>query len=123
FPDYLDNDSDNDGLSDRAERERYGTDPYSADTDGDGFSDTAEAATGHDPADPADGLAEDDFYVVLPYGGDPVFEELRFGTDILKADVFFMMDRTGSMTGEVSQLKSGLRSLVTRIATTIPDIG
>jgi hypothetical protein len=123
FPDYLDNDSDNDGLSDREERERYFTDPYSADSDGDGYTDTAEIATGHDPNDATDGLDPRDFYVVLPYMEDPEYRELDFGTDILKADVFFMMDRTGSMTGEVDQLRSGLRTLVTRIATTIPDIG
>ena len=123
FPDYLDNDSDGDGLSDREERETYFTDPYNPDSDGDGYTDTAEVVTSHDPLDPAEGLDERDFYVVLPYEGDPEYRELDFGTDILKADVFFMMDRTGSMSGEVAQLKSGLRTLVTRIATTIPDIG
>ena len=123
FPDYLDNDSDNDGLSDAEERDRYFTDPYSDDSDGDGFTDAGEIATGHDPRDAADGLEPDDFHVVLPYLEPPVFEELLFDTRIRKADVFFMMDRTGSMTGEASQLKSGLRTLVTRIAGSIPDVG
>jgi len=123
YPDYLDNDSDNDGLSDREETDIFFTDPYRDDTDGDGYSDAAEVATGHDPMNSADGLDPDDFYLVLPYGGPAESRELRFGTDIRKADVFFIMDRTGSMSGEVSELKTGLRTLVTRIATSIPDVG
>jgi len=123
FPDYLDNDSDNDGLSDREETETYFTDPLNDDSDGDGFSDTAEVATGHDPLDPADGIPPEDFFVILPFGGDPVVRTLTFGTTLRKADVFFMMDRTGSMSGEASNLKSGLSSLVTTIQATIPDVG
>lgn len=123
FADYQDNDSDNDGLSDREERERYATDPRSSDSDGDGFDDLAEIATESDPLDPADGIPPEDFYVVLPYLDPPVIRELRFGTTIRKADVHFMMDRTGSMTEEEAQLRVGLSGLVDRITTTIPDLG
>jgi len=123
YPDYLDNDSDNDGLSDREETEVYFTDPLNPDTDGDGFTDTAEVATGHDPLDPADGIPPEDFFVILPFGDPAVERTLTFGTTLRKADVFFMMDRTGSMSGEASNLKSGLSSLVTTIQATIPDVG
>jgi hypothetical protein len=126
FPDYRDNDSDNDGLGDREEVERYSTDPRSPDSDGDGFIDVAETATGHDPNDAADGIPDRDFYVVLPYMpsmGAPELRELRFGTNVRQADVFFMMDRTGSMTGEVAQLKSSLDRVVTEITARIPNIG
>jgi hypothetical protein len=123
LPDHLDNDSDNDGLGDREETERYFTDPLDADSDDDGFDDTAEIATMHDPRDATDRLAEDDFYVVLPYGGEPEMRDLLFGTAIRKADVFFMMDGTGSMTGEVSRLKSSLSTIVMQMAMTISDVG
>lgn len=123
FFDYLDNDSDNDGLSDREETETYFTDPLNEDSDGDGFTDTAEVATGHDPNDATDGLAADDFFLVLPFGDPSQTRNLRFGTTLRKADVFFMMDRTGSMSGEVSNLKSGLAGLVDRLVVDIPDIG
>ena len=123
YPDYLDNDSDNDGLSDREETETYFTDPLSDDSDGDGFSDTAEVATGHDPLDPSDVIPPEDFFVILPFGDPAVDRTLTFGTTLRKADVFFMMDRTGSMSGEASNLKSGLSGLVTTIQATIPDVG
>ncbi|WP_053233767.1 hypothetical protein [Sandaracinus amylolyticus] len=121
--DYLDNDSDNDGLSDREETERYETDPLNPDSDGDGYIDVAEVATGHDPNDRNDGIPEDDFYVVLPYRGDPQERELRFGTTVRQADVFFMMDRTGSMGDEVDRLKSSLDTVVAQMTATIDDIG
>lgn len=123
LPDYLDNDSDNDGLSDRDERERYRTDPYDDDSDGDGFIDVAEVATGHDPLDPADGIPEDDFYVILPFEGPAQERDLRFGTTVRQADVFFMMDRTGSMTGEVSRLKSSLSTIVPEMTMRLTDVG
>lgn len=121
--DYLDNDSDNDGLSDREESERYHTNPTAADSDGDGFSDAAEVATGHDPLLDTDGIPPEAFYLVLPYGGVPQERDLSFSTNIRQADVFFMMDRTGSMSGATTQLRDGLSELVTRLAVAIPDIG
>jgi len=123
FPDFRDNDSDDDGLSDREEVETYNTDPIIADSDGDGFTDAAEVATGHDPRDATEGIPADDYYVVLPFGGAEEIRDLRFDTNLRKADVFFMMDRTGSMTGEVDELKRSLGSIVTSITGSISDIG
>ena len=45
-------DSDGDGLSDSAEVEIYGSDPYRADSDSDGIADGVEATDGTDPTDP-----------------------------------------------------------------------
>lgn len=121
--DFLDLDRDGDGLSDAEERDRYFTDPDREDSDGDGFTDLAEVATGRDPNDPSSRIPDDAYYVVLPYLDDPVERDLVFGTTVRKADVFFMMDRTGSMTGEVSRLKSSLSSIVAQMAMSIRDIG
>ncbi len=45
----LQQDTDNDGLSDFEERYTYGTSQYLTDTDGDGFSDKEEIEAGSDP--------------------------------------------------------------------------
>lgn len=123
IPDYLDNDSDDDGLSDRQERETYFTDPFASDSDGDGFIDVAEVATMHDPLDASDGIPADDFYVVLPYEGPAQDRELRFGTSVRQADVFFMLDRTGSMAGAVAELKRSLSTIVPQMAAEIENLG
>ena len=124
LPDYLDNDSDNDGLSDAEERERYFTNPLLADTDGDGFDDLAEAVNDEaNPLDPTVGIDPEDFYVVLPYQDPAVNRTLRFNSRVRQADVFFMMDRTGSMAEEVDELKDNLSTVVTGITEAIPDIG
>ncbi len=121
-PDFLDPDSDNDGLTDGEER-AAGTDPTAVDTDGDGVTDLGEVrGTGSDPLDAADGLPEGDFFVVLPYGS---MEErrLRFGTDIEVADVFFLLDMTGSMGGERTNLIRGLvDTIVPGIQAEIDDV-
>ncbi|MBX7192690.1 MAG: hypothetical protein K1X94_11560 [Sandaracinaceae bacterium] len=124
LPDYIDNDSDNDGLSDGEERDRYFTNPLSQDTDGDGFDDLAEAVNDEaTPLDPLIGINPEDFYVVLPYNDPAVNRTLQFNSRVRQADVFFMMDRTGSMTEEVTELKRNLETVVTGIADAIPDIG
>jgi hypothetical protein len=122
-PDYLDRDSDNDGLSDAEEYATYGTDPFDDDSDDDGYSDTAEIATGHDPKAAEDGLLETDFYIVLPYKEPAQEKTLKFSTELRRADVFFMMDRTSSMQQERRELIDGVALLVQHIAGTIPDVG
>lgn len=122
--DFRDNDSDNDGLGDRQEVEQTFTSPTNADTDGDTFSDAAEYATpGADPNDATRGLSPDDFYVILPYSGAPENRTLRFNTTVRQADVFFMLDRTGSMTEEVDTLKRSLSTIVPAMVERIPDLG
>lgn len=123
IPDFLDLDSDNDGLGDAEERDRYFTDPLNEDSDGDGFIDAAEVATGHDPSDASDVIPEDTYYVVLPFEGEPVLRNLTFSTSIRQADVFFMMDRTGSMSEEATRLRSSLGSIVTQMTMEISDVG
>jgi hypothetical protein len=50
--DPLDEDSDDDGLSDGGEVNTHGTDPVDSDSDDDGFSDGDEVAAGSNPLDP-----------------------------------------------------------------------
>jgi len=123
LPDFLDTDSDNDGLTD-AEETTLGTNPLAIDSDGDGFSDFAEArGSMTDPLDPTSRIPDTDFYVVLPYLGDHVPRKLRFGTNISVADVFFLMDTTGSMYSEVGNVQMGMETvIIPGVQALIPDV-
>jgi hypothetical protein len=65
-----------------------------------------------------------DFFFVLPYQ-DPMGTQtkpLQFATAIPKLDVFFDMDTTGSMSGEILNLKNSLNStIVPGIQGALPD--
>lgn len=116
--DFRDPDSDGDGLSDSAER-TAGTSRTSADTDGDGVTDLIEVGAGTDPLSASDSpRTRGDFVFVVPYmmPPSPTRDTLQFATSLQKADVYFMMDNTGSMGGTIAALQSGLTSTV------IPDI-
>lgn len=116
--DFRDPDSDGDGLSDAAER-AAGTSRTSSDSDGDGVTDLVEVGAGTDPLDGSvSPRTRGDFVFVVPYmmPPDPTRDTLQFSTSLQKADVYFLMDNTGSMGGTISALQSGLRTTV------IPDI-
>jgi hypothetical protein len=120
-PDYMDTDSDNDGLTD-AEETTLGTDPTDLDTDGDGESDGVEVSGGSDPLDMDDTLAgRGDFTFDLFPGGMDRTDTLQFDPQIRRADVLFLVDTTGSMGGTITGLRSSLSMLVTNIRATIPD--
>ncbi|MEZ4338473.1 MAG: hypothetical protein R3B82_17775 [Sandaracinaceae bacterium] len=110
-PDAYDTDSDNDGVPD-GEEVADGTDPLNVDSDGDGITDLGERAAGTDPTDPTSRIPETDFFVVLPYNGDHEMRPLRFGTNITQADVFFLMDTTGSMYSEVGNVQTGMETTI-----------
>ncbi len=121
--DFRDLDSDNDGLSDERET-MLGTNPLQVDSDGDGVTDLGEVdGTGTDPTDDTSTIAPGDFFVVLPYNGDRQNRPLRFGTDISVADVFFLVDMTGSMRSERTNLINGLvGTIIPGIEAAIPDV-
>ena len=124
-PDYLDPDSDADGLSDRMEFES-GTDPTRGDSDGDGVNDLVEVAAGTDPLDAADNpRARGNFVFEVPYEEEPIplQDTLVFATALQKADVYIAVDSSGSMEGEIANLRSGLATtIVPGIAARIPDV-
>jgi hypothetical protein len=124
-PDVWDADSDADGLSDRMEHES-GTDPTRGDSDGDGVNDLVEVAAGTGALDPADNpRARGNFVFEVPYEEDPNpwQDTLVFATNLQKADVYFAVDTSGSMDGEIANLRSGLRSIILPgIVARIPDV-
>ncbi|MBI5502433.1 MAG: hypothetical protein HY907_19475 [Deltaproteobacteria bacterium] len=121
--DALDIDSDNDGLLDVDERE-VGADPRNPDTDSDGVSDLGEVAYGSSPTDPSSTVDPDDFFVILPYMDPPKTRQLTFGTNLQVADVYFLMDSTGSMDGTIENVVGSLASvIVPGLAAAIPNLG
>ncbi len=124
-PNYRDVDSDNDGLSDQWESEN-GLDPYNEDSDGDSVTDLIEVGAGTDPLDPeSNPLSEGNFFFIVPYLEDPEppRDTLVFSTDIKQADVYFLVDTTGSMWGEVATLRSSISStVIPGMVASIPDV-
>ena len=125
IPDFLDPDSDNDGVSDMDET-AAGTDPLQQDTDGDGVSDLVEAVYGSNALNPDDNpRTHGDFVFIVDYleEPDPTRDTLVFGTDIKMADVYFMIDSSGSMTGEIENLRTTLSGTIAPgIVAAIPDV-
>jgi hypothetical protein len=115
-PDFADLDSDNDGLTD-AEETAAGTDPRNPDSDADGIDDLTEVAAGSDPTSSASRPPAGSLYVVLPYvppgtTGDRPRRQFTFQTQIRAADVFFLVDTTGSMSGTISDVQRELGSTI-----------
>jgi len=114
IPDFRDPDSDNDGLSDRLE-DRLGTDPRLSDSDGDGVDDLIENAAGTDPLDESESpRTRGDFVFVVDYEQtpDPTRDTLEFRTSIQFADIYFMFDQSGSMSGEISGLAAEVTGIL-----------
>ena len=135
-PDFRDTDSDGDGLSDADER-TYGTSRTSADTDGDGVSDLVEIAAcpagdtscAMDATDPTSSpRARGDFVFAEPYTmpPTPMRDTLDFATDIRFADVYFLVDTTGSMGGAITNVRTSLSTpttgIIDRVRTEIADV-
>jgi hypothetical protein len=134
-PDFRDTDSDADGLPDQDEAS-HGTDRLKADSDGDGVVDLVEVAAcggksacANDATDPmASPRTRGDFFFFEPYKDKPSPERdtLSFQTKIQLADVYFMMDTTGSMGGTIDSLKTSLSTpmtgLVDRVRAAIPNV-
>jgi hypothetical protein len=123
-PDFRDVDSDSDGLSDGWEV-RNDLDPYAADSDGDGYDDLTEVGAESDPRDEhSTPRTVGNFFFIVDYEEDPVppEDDIVFTTNIRHADIFFLMDTTGSMGGEIDQLKTDLNEVVIpRISGLIED--
>jgi hypothetical protein len=66
-----------------------------------------------------------DFFFVEPYKAppSPATDVLKFGTNIKKVDVAFVMDTTGSMGGSIANLKTALSgTLVGALTAAIPSV-
>ena len=125
-PDFIDRDSDDDGVLDSAEDancngavdagESSATDD---DTDGDGVSDLVETVAGTDPTNPnSNPQANGDFVFVEPYMApqSPLDDDLDFATKLQSVDMYVILDRSGSMSTEITAVKNNLSTVVLNLA-------
>jgi hypothetical protein len=121
LPDAGPADTDGDGIPDGDEGP-LGTDPTMADTDHDGVSDGVEHLAGTDPTSAASTIPPTDFYVVLPYMDPEQHKPLDFTARLGRADIYFLVDTTGSMGLAINNVRSSLRdTIVPAINTAIAD--
>jgi hypothetical protein len=124
-PDFRDVDSDNDGLSDEWEYAQ-GLNPYNEDTDGDGVTDLIEIGAGTDALDATSNpRTEGNFFFIVPFleAPEPDKDTLVFSTNIKQADVYFLVDTTGSMWAEVATLRGSISStVIPGMVASIPDV-
>jgi hypothetical protein len=66
-----------------------------------------------------------DFFFIEPYMGapSPTRDVLKFGTNIKQVDIAFCTDTTGSMSGSITNLNTGLPTLFDSIKKAIPSVG
>jgi hypothetical protein len=108
---WLDRDSDNDGLLDGTEYEN-GSSPYDPDTDDDGASDLIEAAAQTAPGDDASSPRPSDSVLIADLGAAAQVITVRIPNRIENADVFFLVDTTGSMGEERDNLITGISEVI-----------
>lgn len=124
-PDFLDRDSDDDGVLDVTEdancngsRDGSESDPTRGDTDNDGVSDLIEVAAGTNPNDPSSNpQANGDFVFVEPYQKPqmPLDSNLDFSTKLQAVDIYVLLDRSGSMSTEITNVKNNLATVVSNL--------
>jgi hypothetical protein len=112
-----DGDADRDGLTNEEERVA-GSNPCDHDSDGDGFLDIAELRYGGDVWDPSVGVED---YIAIPADPGWVAIDVPFQLTLSRADIFFLLDGTGSMQGTLDALANGYEFLVTSLAPALPD--
>jgi hypothetical protein len=120
--DFVDRDSDNDGLGDATEdadcdgiRDPSETSATDEDTDNDGTTDMIEEAAGTDPNDATDNpQANGDFVFLVPYQAppSPSDDDLDFATDLVSVDVYVLLDRSGSMEDEILDVRTNLAQAI-----------
>ncbi len=107
---WLDRDSDGDGLSDAKEQEA-GSNAYDVDSDGDGWTDLIEIGLGTSARD-ATSRPSEGWEVITLDAGEERTLDVRFVNEVEIADVFFLVDTTGSMGEERRNLIDQLTGVI-----------
>lgn len=103
-----------------------------ADSDGDGIPDALDACDSTPDALPPCGVPDDGIVHVLPFEGPVEYDPITIDFPIQPADIYVLMDGTGSMSEEMAQLRNALgfvtvspcapgQGLLGAIRCTIPD--
>lgn len=108
--------------------------PPLVDSDGDGVPDAADdcPTTAGSPDFFGCTTGTDGIYYTLPFNGPAELEPCDLEVELNSVDVYFLMDTSGSMGGEIANLQSGLTSgiyipgcgggIIGAMACTIPDV-
>lgn len=118
IPDYLDKDSDNDGLSDADERQ-LGTDPLRVDSDNDGEWDSIELHFSTDPLLSSSNMRSRGVILVTmpPNVAPPVPEVVIPMTPYIQdMDLYMSMDTSGSMFQAFTALSGSLVNVVNAVS-------
>jgi hypothetical protein len=120
--DFIDRDSDGDGLGDTDEdancngvRDGSETNATDDDTDGDGVTDLVEVAAGTNPnSSTSNPQANGDYVFVEPYMKPqmPPDDNLNFSSKLQAVDVYVLLDRSGSMSQEITAVRDNLNTVV-----------
>jgi hypothetical protein len=108
--------------------------PELLDSDGDGVADVADDCPGTPGSPDFFGCTSgtDGIYFELPFNGPAEVEPCELEVGLNSVDVYFLMDTSGSMGGEIANLRNGLTSgsyipgcgggIIGAMACTIPDV-
>lgn len=89
------------------------TPAWAIDSDGDGASDVVEDALGTDPDDEEDSPeANGDVAVLVPYQAAPADQLVVLSGVLTTVDVYVIVDRSGSMTGEMTAIKDNMGAVI-----------
>ena len=100
-------------------RKEEGTKIDKPDSDEDGVSDLIEVGAGTDPLDATvSPRTRGDFVFLVPFreAAEPPRDTLQFRTNIAYADVYFLYDTSGSMSGEISAMQAAGRDILDALA-------
>ena len=92
------------------------------DVDRDNWGDLAEVMVGSDPCDPRSRVPDfTDYYFEFSDDDHRQRDELIFTPRVPSLDVVFNVDTTRSMDGEIEELRSGLRTIVSETRARVAD--
>jgi len=110
-------DDDGDGVFDRVDNCPFVSNPDQADRDGDGIGDACDNCPDKANPDQADSSGDGRGDACSPVPTGQICAEQSTGFEILKPNIFFTIDRSGSMVGDpMVQAKNGMNAIADELS-------